>query len=64
MAFVRVKGPDGSEFTTDERAVKGMGVTVLNKPAVDVNGRPLPHKPHTNKAGQQVSAAKNDNKES
>ena len=65
MAFVRVKGPDGSEFTTDERAVKGMGVTVLAKPAVDASGRPLPHKPHTNKAGQQVSAAtKNDNKES
>lgn len=65
MAFVRVKGPDGSEFTTDERAVKGMGVTVLSKPAVDVNGRPLPAKPHTDKAGQpKASAPKNDNKES
>jgi hypothetical protein len=65
MAFVRVKGPDGAEFTIDERAVKGMGVTVLSKDAVDINGRPLPTKPHTDKAGQpKASAPKNDNKES
>ena len=66
MAFVRVKGPDGSEFTIDERAVKGMGLVALNKPAVDKNGRPLPVKPHTTKAGQPTAShtTKNDNKES
>lgn len=66
MAFVRVKGPDGAQFSVDERAVKGMGVTVLNKPAVDRNGRPLPAKPHTDLAGQPKSSAptKNENKES
>lgn len=52
MAFVRAKGPDGAEFTIDERAAKSMGVTVLDKPAVDANGRPLPFKPVTTKAGQ------------
>ena len=67
MAFVRVKGPNGSEFSIDERAVEGMrGVQVTDKPAVDINGRPLPPKPATDKAGQpKVSApTKNDNKES
>lgn len=60
MAFVRAKGPDGAEFTVDERAVKSMGdkVTVLkDKPAVDINGRPLPFKPVTNKAGQPKASS-------
>lgn len=63
MAFVRVKGPDGAEFSIDERAVKGMGsdVTVLkDKPAVDGNGRPLPFKPVTDKAGQPKAAEKKE----
>lgn len=65
MAFVRVKGPDGSEFSIDEAAVKGMQAEVLNKPALDINGRVLPPTPHTDKAGQpKASAPKNDNKES
>lgn len=65
MAFVRVKGPDGSEFTVDEVAAESMGLTALDKAAVDINGRPLPVKPSTDKAGQpKVSAPKNDNKES
>ena len=58
MAFVRVKGPDGSEFTIDERAVKGMGVTVLDKPSTDQNGRPLAPKQHTNKAGIPQASTK------
>lgn len=58
MGFVRVKGPDGSEFSIDEGAVKGMGVTVLDKPAVDVNGRPLAWKPATTKDGKPKAAAK------
>lgn len=57
MGFVRVKGPDGAEFTIDERAVKGMGGSVLDKPAVDRNGRPLPAKPVTDKAGQPKQSA-------
>ena len=60
MAFVRVKGPDGAEFTIDERAVKGMGVTVLDKPGTDRNGRPLAYKPKTDKAGQRTTAASTD----
>ena len=37
----------------------------LDEPAVDINGRPLPVKPATDKAGQpKVSAPKNDTKES
>lgn len=60
MAFVRVKGPDGAEFTIDERAVKGAGVTVLNKPAVDANGRALAYKPVTDKAGNAKSSASTD----
>ena len=57
MAFVRVKGPDGSEFTVDEGAVKALGVSVLkDKNAVDVNGQPLPAKYPTNLAGQPKSA--------
>jgi hypothetical protein len=64
MAFVRVKGPDGAEFTTDEAAVPGMGdaVIVLDKPAVDGNGRPLAFKPATDKAGQPKAST--DKKES
>jgi hypothetical protein len=64
VGFVRVSAPEG-EFTIDEGAVKGMGVTVLDKPALDGNGRPLPAKPRTTKAGQKVSASKkNEDKES
>ena len=53
MAFVRVKGPDGAEFTVDEGAVPGMGptVSVLDKEAVDGNGRPLPPKYDIHKGG-------------
>lgn len=64
MGFVRVKGPDGSEFTIDERVVEGMGVTVLDdKPAVDASGFALPWKPATNKAGQPKAAASDKPKE-
>ena len=57
MAFVRVKAPDGAEFSIDEAAVEGMGVTVLDKkPAVDYSGRPLAFKPATDKAGQPKAA--------
>jgi hypothetical protein len=57
MGFVRVKAPDGAEFTIDEGAVKGMGVSVLSKDAVDINGRPLAAKPATTKDGKPKSAA-------
>ena len=60
MAFVRVKGPDGAEFSIDEEAVPGMGdaVSVLeDKPAVDASGRPLEFKPATDKAGKPKPAA-------
>ena len=31
MAFVRVKGPDGSEFTVDEVTAESMGLSALDK---------------------------------
>lgn len=59
MAFVRVKGPDGAEFTVDEGAVKALEVSVLkDKDAVDVNGQPLPAKYPTDLAGEPRAAAK------
>jgi len=61
--FVRVKGPDGSEFTTSEKAAKVFGATVLEKDAVDVNGRPLPAKNNIHKGGT-VKAADTKGKES
>lgn len=55
MGFVRCKGPDGAEFTVHEVAAAAMGgeVKVLDKPAVDVNGRPLPPKNATDLAGRE-----------
>lgn len=58
MGFVRAKGPDGAEFTIDEQAAKAMGEDVkilTGKDAVDGNGRPLPFKPVTDKAGKDVA---------
>lgn len=61
--FVRVKGPDGSEFTTSEKAAKVFGATVVDKPAVDGNGRPLAAKYNIHKGGT-VKAADTKGKES
>lgn len=54
--FVRVKGSDGSEFTTSERAAAVFGAAVIKKEAVDVNGRPLPAKLNIHKGGTAKSA--------
>jgi hypothetical protein len=56
MAFVRVKGPDGSEFTIDEGAVETLGATVIDKEAVDASGRPLPHKLNVSKGGTKSAS--------
>lgn len=58
MAFVRVKGPDGAEFTVAETAAASMGLPPLNKPAVDVNGRPLAPKHPTTLDGKPRSSEK------
>jgi len=55
--FVRVKGPDGSEFTTSEKAARVFGATVIDKPAVDVNGRPLAAKLNIHKGGTAKAAS-------
>lgn len=55
MAFVRVKGPDGSEYTRHERAVKS-SEKVIEKDAVDVNGRPLAPKLNIHKGGTAKAA--------
>lgn len=57
MAFVRVKSPNGDEFTVGERAVKALGVTPIDKPAVDINGRPLPPKKNIHKGGSTKAAS-------
>lgn len=57
MAFVRVKGPDGAEFSIDEGVAAEMGTVLKDKPAVDGDGRVLPFKPATDKAGQPKAAA-------
>jgi hypothetical protein len=49
--LVRVKGPDGTEYTTSEKAAGVFGAKVIDKPAVDVNGRPLPPKHDIHKGG-------------
>lgn len=56
MAFVRVKGPDGSEYTRHERAVKP-SEKVIEKDAVDVNGRPLAPKKNIHKGGSAKAAS-------
>ena len=53
--LVRVKGPDGTEYTTSEKAAKVFGAKVVDKPAVDVNGRPLPPKYDIHKGGVKPS---------
>lgn len=55
MTFVRVKGPDGSEYTRHERAVKS-SEQVINKDAVDGNGRPLAPKQNIHKGGSLKAA--------
>lgn len=58
MGFVRCKDPrTGHEFTIDEAAAKRMRVQILDRPAVDRSGRPLPWKPATTKAGKPVPPA-------
>ena len=66
MAWKRYKHPDsGDEFTVDEVTGQSMGLTPIDVDPVDINGRPRPPKPATDKAGQpKVSAPKNDTKES
>jgi len=62
MALVRVKLPNGDEATVGERAVKVLNAAVIDKPAVDHNGRPLPVKPNIHKGGTLKAAS--DKKES
>ena len=60
MAFVRVKGPDGTEYTTSEKAAKVFGAKVIDKDAVDANGRPLPPKYDIHKGGTVANTEKKD----
>lgn len=45
--YVRVRDTNG-EFTTSRTNAESLGLEVLDKPAVDQNGRPLPAKPKVN----------------
>ena len=60
MAFVRVKGPDGTEYTTSEKAAGVFGAKVIDKDAVDGNGRPLPPKYNIHKGGTVANTEKKD----
>jgi hypothetical protein len=53
--LVRVKGPDGTEYTTSEKAARVFGAKVIDKDAVDVNGRPLAPKYDIHKGGTKPS---------
>lgn len=66
MAWKRYKDPvSGDEFTVDEIAGESMGLSPLDKDAVDASDRPLPVKPATDKAGRaKGSATKTEDKES
>jgi hypothetical protein len=56
MALKRYKTPEsGDEFTIDEQAGNAMGLKPLDKEAEDANGRPLPPKPSTDKAGKSAT---------
>lgn len=65
--WVRARTPVGHEVTVSARAAKSRALAVLDKPAVDTNGRPLPMKPKTNLApppgGAVVSAPERTNQE-
>lgn len=53
MAFVRCEDPStGHQFTLDEKPALALGLKILNRPAVDGTGRPLPAKPRTTKGGK------------
>jgi hypothetical protein len=41
MAFVRAKGPDGSEFIIDEGALEALGAKKVGDAEVDSYGNPL-----------------------
>lgn len=53
--FVRVKSDRGHEFTTTDGLASELGLPVVEKPAVDSNGRPLPAKPNVSKRGRGKS---------
>lgn len=45
MSWVRARMPIGHEVTVQRTVAEAQGMTVLDKPAVDANGNPLPMKP-------------------
>lgn len=48
QAYVRVKDDKGNEFTTSPAFAKSADLDVIDKPAVDKCGNPLPDKPKRN----------------
>lgn len=60
MAFVRAKLPNGDEVNIDERAVKVHNATVLDKPAFDKYGRPVPAKKNIHKGGSKAASDKKE----
>lgn len=60
MAVVRAKLPNGDEVNIDERAVKVHGATVVDKPAFDKYGRPVPAKLNIHKGGSKAASEKKE----
>lgn len=60
IKYVRVADTNG-EFTTSSTNAESLGLKVLEKSAVDQNGRPLPAKPKV--AVKPASTAKTPSKE-
>lgn len=57
MALVRARTSSGDEVTVQERSVKALRLTVIDKPAVDRYGRPLPVKRNIHKGGTAKAAS-------
>ena len=61
--FVRVKNHRGHEFTTTAELATAHALKVLDKPAVDPDGRALPAKPNVSRrvAGKPKPAVRDNN---
>lgn len=55
--FVRVKNEGGHEVTITAANAKRRGLEVLDKPATDPVGKPLPPKPRVSKGTRRKSPA-------
>lgn len=60
--FVRVRLPNGDHATVPTSAANANGYQILNQPAVDSSGQPLPPKRNITKKTATRDAAKDEEK--